>query len=277
MSKVLKNPILSYQNSRRKLLLKICKDSAKKVDIILPKKVDSGIIKAEYKLSKLVGDTGNRIRKFILWSVEEVIKDTLDHYNALHKKEAGVELSAKTMEDMRRQLIKRFVYEPFKGGTFDSRIERIIKKARINVGNALVFVNDTNRNELVDEIESYFYSVDYIPGGSMKGGGDTLLVSEENRFYHETAVAFFEKVGIQYVKFCLSPTHQIDDECNNIATYIDTTLEDKFKNLGIDVEGVYRVGDLPEYPHPRASYYLEPIYLYSEFYQKFWEVKENGR
>jgi len=257
--KVKRNPVLKYQTQRVKEFNKICQESAENVDKIIPKNKLADIIIYEERLSLLTDKTINKIRKLIIKGVSEIIYDTLKHYNQIHEDMAGVRLPNKKLNDIHIILLKRFATEPFKGSTFDARLERLKKRVLTVINkNLYITLNEEDTSNIRQEIKEVFYTFDYITGGSLRGGGETLLISEENRYYHETAVEFFKRVGVSYVRFCLQPYYNEDDICYEIASYENPAVLEKFSH--VDPQGLYRLDELPEYPRPRARYYLKPLY-----------------
>jgi len=249
------NPILDEQKERKKEFYQICKKGAENVEKIIPKNEINDIIVIEERLGKLVANTVNQVRKFILQSVEEVITDTLNHYNDLHEKMAGERLPKTVIKQLKSELLKEFAYQSFKGDTFDGRIEKIRRKVFRNIVNTLPTENKPS--SLKPAVKECIYTFDHIPGGSLRGLGETLLVSEENRFYHKTAITYFNKVGITFLRFCLLPAHSETTDMMEYASAENEEIKSKFPDY--DPIGIYRIKAV-EYPRPRARYYLEPLY-----------------
>ncbi len=250
------NPILTYQTRRKREFYQLCQKSSQKVGGILPKNEISDIMLLEEKLVRLLSQTMEGYRKLIVSCVEEVIEDTLKHYNKYHEELTGVLIDKNTLIELKLELLKQFAYHPFYGKTFDGRIGDIQKKLANNLVKTLQSYNDPA--EMEDELKDYFYTFNQVSGGSLRGRGETLLISEENRFYHNAAVSYFRKVGVTFVRFCLTPNYNEEGDLVTIAEQKNSEVQKKFP--GFNATGLYRLEELPDYPRPRAVYYLEPVY-----------------
>lgn len=262
---ILNNPIYDSQTKRRRKLLFFCFELRSDVEKILSKTPSADSVEftlVKNKLLKLTSMSINNVRKLILIGVSSIITTTLEHYTNNFKKETGIEIKEEVLKELERELLKRFAVLPYAGANFDQRISRLEKRTLIALTEnfQMAIGQKLKDSQLIDKIHASFYkNASYHGGATLLGGADTLMVSEENRLYHDTALAFFKMVGVRYVRFCLTPQHNVKDICDELASYEDMVVREKVGEQ-VDIKGIYQIEDLPEYPHPRALYYLQPIY-----------------
>jgi hypothetical protein len=220
------------------------------------------ILLLEPKISAYLNKVLERIRENIVEFVEMVIEDTLDYYNDNLKKNTGYQLTDAEVRRLKSDTFRQFATHDFQGLTFDSRIERIRKRVLILIGEQLRFAvsNKNSGKELAKDLALRFFSSEPSNNITVFGSCDTLLVAEENRVYQETALALFNYIGVRCVRFCLTPEHKDKDICDTFASFVDITIEQVANEKGLDPEGIYRIADFPDSPHPRALLYIEPIY-----------------
>lgn len=253
------HPIYDLQKEHREQLIAICK--ATKGDI---KKIDKANDmdwekeRAMGRYSEMVVD---KVQDLIIQGVSKIIEGTLLHYTSQFEESTELIMPEYELNGLYQKSMRRFLTENYKGKTLTGRFRKIKRKVRKNIEREFDKDERYTNDDLPIRVYHKFYSDKYRKGGTLKGRGDTLLVAEENRLYDETAVSFFMKVGVAYVRFMLTPQHDSEDDvCNKIANHVDPTVEEKCRDKGINPTGVYRIEELPEYPHPRAFYYLKPIY-----------------
>jgi hypothetical protein len=259
------NPILKTQNTNRLQLYAYCKKARKEIAEIVSNDEKTNAIQVmimEPKLSKYLNGALEDVRKLTVNGIEQIIEDTLEHYNEQLNKNTGHKLSDSELRRIENEALRKFATTNFQGMTFDNRIDRIRKRLLISIGEKLRYAvnKGTTNKELGEAIGLVLFCEDNLESPTLFGSADTLLVSEENRVYHESAMLFLDLIGMRCARFCLTPTHKEPDICNTYAKYIDVTLESTLEKKGIDPEGIYRVQDFPDSPHPRAFYYIEPIY-----------------
>jgi hypothetical protein len=118
-------------------------------------------------------------------------------------------------------------------------------------------VEDIIRQGLISNLSAKELAQDaYKDVSSSTPGGASyaamrLARTEINNAFHERQLQGAERPGVTGVKWNLSGSHKVPDECN---TYADT---DKFKK-GI---GVFPVGQVPDKPHPQCFCYLTYIMM----------------
>ena len=211
----------------------------------------------------IADDIMGRVEMLILEAVEQVIEDTLQYYSKDLYENTGKTLAESSLNSIKSQMYTQFTTFPFKGNTLNGRFQRLDRKLKRNVmkNGKQCAARQVSRKELINRLVDCFYAPTPVRHATLWGSSDTLLVSEENRFYHETALAFLKHMGIRHVRFVLTPQHSSGDICDDIASHVDPVIKELLEPHDISPVGVYRVEELPEYPHPRALYYLEPIYL----------------
>lgn len=110
------------------------------------------------------------------------------------------------------------------------------------------------------------------PGTSIQGGTAykqlrRLLIAEETRVANAVELATIKEFGIRFVYWRLSPAHRWyggKDICEVHASRVSVDTMTSIEAAGVDpvgleLEGLYRVGSVPAYPHPFCKCFLEPF------------------
>lgn len=251
------HPIKNGQIKRRYGLERTCRDtkkdlldktrSIKQLDGVKLIKLEADLINYSNKLIK-------KIETSITFGIGDVVITTIKYYEKGYEKKTGYKLPEYAIKKLTKETYRKFLSKPFMGNTLENRIARLRRRQEVNIRNRLRSVLGQNGKGVFDSVYPCFYSIVPVEGGSLAGGFSTILVGEENRAYHEAALEFFGYIGIRHVRFILPPEHKGKDICDTIAAYVDPTI--RISNP----VGVYKIEDLPKAPHPRAFYYLEPVY-----------------
>lgn len=251
------HPIKNGQIKRRYGLERMCRDTKKDLlDKTRSIKQLDGVkfIKLEADLINYSNKLIRGIEMSITFGIGEVVITTVEHYEKDYRKKIGYKLPEYVIRKLTREVYRKFLPKPFMGNTLENRVERLRRRQEVNIRNGLRLALGQSGEKVFDSVYPCFYSPVSVEGGSLAGGFSTLLVGEENRAYHEASLEFFGYVGTRYIRFSLTPEHKGRDICDTIAAYVDPTIRVS------NPVGVYKIEDLPKAPHPRAFYYLEPIY-----------------
>lgn len=104
-------------------------------------------------------------------------------------------------------------------------------------------------------------------GGSLANKLRRIMVGEETRASHLIAVESMKFRDIEFAYWRLHPQHpwyggqEICELHASSVQNISTDLKDAGYNPNtVDQEGLYKIGDWPDYPHPWCKCYPSPLY-----------------
>jgi len=267
------HPLYKVQLFHRTKLLNTCVETQKQISKYLrPIKNINGIelIIIEDKIYAFLDGLFEKLRKQISEHVYEYIDLTIELYSGIHVAKTNSELNEEELKGFEQELKKDFVIESYHNSFFDSRITAI----RNRIFNMLkddflaLLGQEINGLALAAKINERIQSSLPVRGGTIYGGMETLLLSEEIRMYHKAALEFFKLNGLRYARFCLTPQHRREDICDKLAAYTDLNIARQCKKIKLNPEGIYPLEEFPDPPHPRAFYYIQPIYELGFFLEK---------
>lgn len=119
------------------------------------------------------------------------------------------------------------------------KVEDIIRKG---------LIQNLSAKELAQEV--YQYVSPSTPGGASYAAM-RLSRTEINNAFHERQLEGANRPGVEAVKWNLSGSHKVPDECN---LYAERDQHDKGK-------GIFPVGKVPEKPHPQCFCYLTYVMM----------------
>jgi len=261
----MKNPILVSQLARRRKLKQICSTSKaeiqkltagiERLDVTTLITLEDRLFTMAEKCSKLVG-------RFIYESGADAAEETLDFFSAGYQAQTGAEVPNPHRQRVMNEALRSFNSKPFFGDTLPLRLHKMETRLKNRVVHAALLASGQGLGgrALADYLGSFFISDTPVEGGSLFGYAELLLVSEENRMHYLAATMFFREMGVTLVRFGLVRRRNRQDGGGELLNYVDLSIADRLAGTGINPVGVYRLETLPMYPHPRARFYLEPIY-----------------
>lgn len=207
------------------------------------------------KATNLIATAITMLQTNFIRDFDSVVTETLEHYNS----NAPIGISKTKLKEMQRSIMKAYISEYYYNETIDTRINKLRTRLLTALSSELG-AEQLIGADIGERLASRFYSTEPVVGGTLYGQASNLLVSEENRLYHITAMMFFGNMGVQYLRFCLTPSHEEEDVCDSLANWTNLTTARIAKTKGINPTGVYLRTQFPDPPHPRAEYYIEPLY-----------------
>lgn len=103
-----------------------------------------------------------------------------------------------------------------------------------------------------------------IRGGSLVKKVRGLMLGEEGRAMRQTEVDTMRVSGVALAYWRLNPAHKWhgSEVCELHATSLNSDAISAVARFdaGISVQGLYRVDNIPAYPHPYCMCYMEPAY-----------------
>jgi len=108
-----------------------------------------------------------------------------------------------------------------------------------------------------------------VRGGSMYRQSQRLMVAEETRLANMVEVKTVQAMGVMFAYWRLNPSHKWyggKEICEHYAYKTNPDVVAEFHRLGISTSGIsfnglYKVMDWPQYPHPYCKCYPEALYL----------------
>lgn len=252
---------IPIQNTYKKKLKKLCRTRGREVYKLLKGRRGISEVDLMYKeksVEKKLRDTSNEIDSLIRNSVERTMDETLNYYSKLHERITGEVVSESKKAGIKEDTKIKFLNQTYYGKSYRDRIELIIRKIKRNISLTIELFKIKSRKEMAEAVSKIFYETP-VEGGSLKGQFETLMVGEQVRIYHYVSKIFFEEVGIHYVKV-KAPDAREGSKIYKIANHVDSEIKRKTEGLNISPIGIYSLNQLPDPPHPRVRYHLEPVY-----------------
>lgn len=194
-------------------------------------------------LFKLAENLGRDTQRFLVDVIEEVINNTIETYNKLHK---GTKLSDEEILELRMSILKDFLLSEFKGKTLDQRVSHSVIRLKVNLQRELqnlITEAETGSKVQINSLINSITGTDYKEGGTALRWNSRLVLSEMYRAYQYTGKIVLARLGVSKVKWENSPRHEPKG-----------SIIDKY------AEKVYTPSELPDYPYPCNDSYFIPIY-----------------
>ena len=263
----MRHPIIRQQLGHRRVLRGICRTGARNaveiLDGFLPSLEGLRLLAAQTTLERLAEQVIHDIGKELFMGIQTTAEITVKHYDTVLERAGFSPLNPAASQQLLATMVRKVTLEAFKGATPLGRLAKWEQTLKRGLRYRLAAAWNTRQPARVlrQAVGSSFISNMPVAGGSIFGAMDRLIVSEESRVYHETSVGYFLRAGIGYARFTITEENQRHDICDIYANLVVPQVAAQLRGSGIDPAGVYPVNGLPGYPHPRALYYLDPIFL----------------
>ena len=171
---------------------------------------------------------------------------------------------------------------PFFGKTVDERVafvrakteERLWSKVREQLGGPQRTALERQQALRVEagKVMTLGTGGPNLEGGSTRRDMERILVAEAMRKVVKTDEAVMRHVGVKFVYWRLSPAHpryRKLEVCEAHAMRVDASLVGDLRTAGfdptkLDLHGLWRIDDLPDYPHAFCKCWREPLILTPE-------------
>jgi len=190
---------------------------------------------------------------------ESILKGSNDVFN--HLERMGLKISPDIKQSIQRSIsetVSTKMRQRFAGYTIAERIaglstllSRRMERIRDVAPEGKRFLSSLKKNITYNKPGT-------IPGGSIYKAASVIHISEISRAYRESSIQTVHELGIRYMKWHLHPRHPKYDICDLLSAKVTTPYG----------PGVYRVEELPEYPHPQCICIVTPYIPSTQDLQK---------
>ncbi len=237
---------------------------------LLSNQLDQAYGKVSRGMAKIIVEVDQEFRQSVKKAIWRASRVQMQH---LSKK--GVKLPSELEIQALRDDVLLSLDRDFPRGsgiTYADRVKRIHAKHQDQLNKLLAGTHTEGaQRKIIKDVETALLHTKPqrtpVAGGSISKDMMRLIASEETRLSNEVELRVLRTSGIDLAHWRLSGSHPWyggQEICELHATRVNMSLQYELRlmNAGdVALEGLYRLGDWPSYPHPWCRCFPEAVLL----------------